>query len=504
MIYSCHLQFLHHYRSIITEKDEAMPTTPSLPDHADSRVNALVQLVAELGQGGGGPSRQRTARLALRCLAVFARKQFDFLRAGLQPGGGFEADARFPLTYLLEATARQLSLDADVLLRALGQREAAASTLAMRATLDLADRLATDAILPAVRHGLVAPTVMLTYFQKSPAIRLLPYVPLGVIGVAFSATGDSTRLLAIAHETGHHVYRQITVNYAAHLDDQVAAMAAATPMAAAPTPNTWATWLLAWEEEIFADIYAALVAGPAAALALHELILTGPAAALTEDDGDHPLDALRPQILHTTLRVMAAHGPEDRRAALLAAADALDAQWQGHLAARGAPDAFTPAGADTPVTLAAAGELLAALVAEILGGALAPLVADAGHTPWSTGAPAACLAQFDNFCSGLDETPLPELTLRDRDQVVAVTRFPVKAKGDARAVGETGDAYLDEHRNAGLSGAALTAVAWKAVFLAGDWTTQEGGSGIKPPAFNRAYWWLTPAPATRPVRPVRR
>lgn len=474
-----------------------MPTTFSYYDRADDRVNALVQLAAELGQGGGGPSRRRTSRLALRCLAAFARKQFDFVRTGLQPGGSFEADARFPLSYLLEATARQVAFDIDVLLRTLGQREAAAAILPMRTTLDLADRLASNAILPAVRHGLVAPTVMLTYFQKSPTIRLLPYVPLGVIGIDFSAIGDSTRLLASAHETGHHVYRQITVNYTAHLDVQVA------KMAAAPAPNTWPTWLLAWEEEIFADIYAALVAGPAAALALQEIILTGPTAALTEDDGDHPLAALRPQIMHTTLRVMATRGPDWRRTALLSAAAALDAQWQAQLAARGAPDAFTPAGADAPVTLAAAGELLAALVTEMLDGALAPLAADAAHTPWSTDAPPTCLAQFDDFCFGLGAASLPELTLRNSDQVVAVTRFPLKAKGDARTVGETGDAYLDERRDAGLSGAALTAAEWKAVFLAGDWTTQEGGSGIKPPVFNPAYWWLTSMPATQPVRPVR-
>lgn len=479
-----------------------MPTTSSYPDRADARVNALVQLAAELGQIGGGPSRRRTARLALHCLAAFARKQFDFLRMGLQPGGNFEADARFPLAYLHEATARQVSFDIDVLLRALGQREAATAILPMRATLDLADRLASDAILPAVQHGLVAPTVMLTYFQKSPAIRLLPYAPLGVIGFDFSAIGDSLRLLAIAHETGHHVYRQITVNYTAHLDEQVATMAAA-----APAPNTWPTWLLAWEEEIFADIYAALVAGPAAALALQEIILTGLTAALTEDDGDHPLDALRPQIMHTTLRVMAERGPEARRAGLLAAASALDAEWQTQLAARSAPDAFTPAGANAPVTLAAASDLLRALVMEMLDGALAPLAADVSHMPWSTDAPPTCLAQFEDFCFGLSNAPLPELTLRNGGRVVAVTRFPLKAKGDARTVGETGDAYLDERRDAGLGGAALTAVEWKAVFLAGDWTTQEGGSGIKPPAFNPAYWWLTPATQpvrpTRPVRPVR-
>lgn len=476
-----------------------MPTTSSPPDRADGRENALLQLAAELGHGGGGPSRRRTARLALHCLAAFARKQFAFLETGLRPGGAFEADARFPLEFLREATARQVAFDMDVLLRAHGQREAAASILPMRTTLELADRLASDAILPAVRHGLVAPTVMLTYFQKSPTIRLLPYAPLGMIGIDFSAIGDSTRLLAIAHEAGHHVYRQLTVNYTAHLDDQVATMAAATP-----APNAWPTWLLAWEEEIFADIYAALVAGPAAALALHALILTGPAAALTEDDGDHPLDALRPQIMHTTLRVMATRGPEARRAALLAAAEALAAQWQAQLTGRKAPDAFTPAGADAPVTLAAAGDLLQALVTEMLSGALAPLAADAAHTPWSTDAPAACLTQFEDFCFGLAEMPLPELILRNSGQVVAVMRCPVKAKGDARIVGETGDAYLDARRDAGLSGAALTAAEWKAVFLAGDWTTQEGGSGIKPPVFNPAYWWLAPTPATRPVRPVRR
>lgn len=493
MVYSYHL-----HTCIITEKDEAMPTTSSRPDRTDAGLHALVQLAAELGQGGGGASRRRTARLALRCLAAFARKQFDFLRTGLQPGGSFEADARFPLSYLLEATARQVAFDTDVLLRTLGQREAAASILPMRTTLDLADRLASVAILPAVRHGLVAPTAMLTYFQKSPTIRLLPYVPLGVIGIDFSAIGDSMRLLAIAHETGHHVYRQITVNYTAHLDEQVATLAAA-----APAPNTWPRWLLAWEEEIFADIYAALVAGPAAALALQEMILTGPPATLTEDDGDHPLNALRPQIMHTTLRVMAERGPAARRAALLAAATALDAQWQAQLAAHDASTAFTPAGADASVSLTAAGDLLRALVTEMLSGALAPLVADANHTPWSTDAPPTCLMQFDDFCFGMNEMALPELTLRNDEQVVAVMRFPIKAQGDARTVGETGDAYLDERRDAGLSGAALTAAEWKAVFLAGDWTTQEGGSGIKPPVFNPTYWWLTSMPATQPVRPVR-
>ncbi|MBE2240639.1 MAG: hypothetical protein IAE81_22825 [Caldilineaceae bacterium] len=483
-----------------------MLTSLSLLERSEDRVNALVQLAAELGQrnAGGGMTRRRSTGIALRCLAAFARKQFDFLRAGLGTDGAFEADARFPLEFLIEATARQVSFDTDVLLRTLSHREAAASIQPMRDALDLADRLATNAILPAVRHGLVAPTVMMTYFQKSPTIRLMPYVPLAVIGIDFSAISDATRLLAIAHETGHHVYRQITVNYTAHLDAQIEAMAAAAPEA-----SRWPLWLLAWEEEIFADIYAALVAGPAAALGLHQVILTGTRTALTVDDGDHPLDALRPYIMHRTLRALAAQGAAAHQPSLLAAADALDALWQEQLVARGAAGEFTPVGVEEPVSLADAQELLQGLVEEMLSGALAPLVADAQHSPWSTGSadPAATaqqsFEQFVEFCALLVDEPLPELALRSAGAVVVVTRFPVSRENVQLAVGETGDAYLDERRDAGLGGATLTAVEWKSVFLAGDWTTQEGGSGIKPPVF-RPTWWLSPMPTAPVSRPLRR
>ncbi|MFN3332147.1 MAG: hypothetical protein ACK47M_06525, partial [Caldilinea sp.] len=214
-------------------------------------------MAAELGRSGlaGAVSRRRTALIALHCLAVFARRQFDFLCKGLGPGGAFESDERYPLTFLLEATARQMSFDIDVLLRSLSHREGASSNLRMRTTLDLADRLAIDALAPAARHGLIEAAALLTYFQKSPTIRLIPYAPLALIGIDFSATGDRSRLLAIAHETGHHVYRQITVNYAAHLDEQIDALAAP---ASDTSAERWPRWLLAWEEEIFADIYAAI------------------------------------------------------------------------------------------------------------------------------------------------------------------------------------------------------------------------------------------------------
>lgn len=463
----------------------------SVPDPSSFRATSLIEIAAELGRRStaGGLSRRRTAHIVLYCLAAFARKQFDFLIKGLQPGGAFEVDPRYPLAFLLEATARQASFDIDVLLRSIGHREGALSTQPMRQTLELADRLAREAIIPAVRHGLVEPTVVLSYFQKSPTIRLIPYAPIAVIGIDFSAVGDPSRLAAIAHETGHHVYRQITMNYLSNLDEQIEALAAPAPQAEA---ERWPAWLLAWEEEIFADIYAALIAGPIAAIGLHKIILTGRRDSLVEDDGDHPLDALRPQILHTTLRVMAEKRSGEQREALLTAAGALDAAWEQTLKEHGAPAEFLPSGSDEPVALDEAGALLRNLVEAMLNGALAPLAADNVRTLWSLGATessatfASCEEQFAEYSRSLSGSTLPELALRDQNRIVAVARFPIQGEGGHRVVGEIGDPHLDELREAGLAGAALTADQWKAVFLAGDWTTQEGGSGIKPPVMRRS------------------
>ena len=456
-----------------------MLTHSSPVDRSLQRTEAVCALAAELGQRSinVGSGRRRTALIALRTLADFAREQFTFLRAGLAPGAPFEADDRYPLDFLLEATAHQVSFDIDVLLRAIAHRSETSSTPAMRATLALADRLAIDAIELAVRHGLVERTVLLTYFQKSPTIRLIPYAPLAMIGFDFAAVGDHSRLLAVAHETGHSVYRQMMVNYAADLDAQIEAAAAP-----AAEGESWPAWLLAWQEEIFADIYSVLVAGPIATLGLQQLVQTGRRASLVIDDGDHPLGVLRPEIAIATIRIMAAHGPEGRRSELVGAADLLAARWQAHLAAQGAPVAFVPAGASEAVTLAEAGDLLHLFVTETLHGVLAPLAADTSHRLWSAGADqeAALYAQFDAACEHIAERSLPELAFRDRARVVAVEGYAAEGRGGERVVGGSGDPYLDQVRAAGIAGTALKSKAWKAVFLAGDWVTEEGGSGINP------------------------
>ncbi len=482
-----------------------LPT--SLPsDRPAARTDALIEMAVGLGDSrlAGEISRRQSVLVALSCLASFARKQLAFLQTGLGPWGRFETDSRYPLAFLSEATTRQLSFDLDVLLRTLGHREVANSTPAMRESLALADQLAVQALLPAVRHGLAEPATLLTYFQKSPTIRLIPYVPLAAIGVDFSALGDPVRLLAVAHEVGHHVYRQLTVNYAAQLDTQIEAMASP---AAEGMVNRWPAWLLAWEEEIFADSYAALVAGPAAALGLQQLIATGRRTGLAEDDGVHPVDLLRPQILHTALKLLAEQGaPGQQRSALRAAVLALESSWQEQLAA--APAAFEAGGA--VIGVQEGGAQLRAFVAELLGSVLAPLLRDEAHCPWSVGAEepshalAASLEQFSSFCAAQAGQPLPELALDEAQQTTGVVRFPGVDWGAVRSAGEVGDATLAALRERGLAGDALQAADWKAVFLAGDWTTQEGGSGIKPPVRRMGAnpWWLTYVPPVQPPRRV--
>ena len=112
----------------------------------------------------------------------------------------------------------------------------------------------------------------------------------------------------------------MTVNYA------VDVAAEAPRRAPAGQPN-WPEWLAAWEEEIFADVYAALVAGPVAGLSVQAMLMDGLPAALTSDDGDHPLGALRPAAYTAALRKLAATRPNHAfRKRILHAATALDAK----------------------------------------------------------------------------------------------------------------------------------------------------------------------------------
>ncbi len=459
------------------------------------RTAALLEIAGELGaRAAAAPNgRQRSALLALRCLSAFAAKQFDLFGKGFA-AGMLETDKQFPPRSVLEATACQVALDIDVLLRTLGQRDEAMSTAAMRTTLGLADQLAALALAPAVRSRLMEETAVLTYFQKTATIRLIPYVPLALIGIDLSATRDSTRLLAIAHEAGHHVYRQMNTNYQLEDEEQGEQRPGKQPgkkpdkqggkHAPAAQPSSTPGWLAAWSEELFADVYSVLVAGPVAGLSVQAMLAAEAPSNLLQDDADHPLPALRPEIAIAVLRKLAAGDKHDADR-LGQTADLLQQQWHSYLADQQVGSTFAPADGGKPLALAEARSALHRYVDGLLEDELAALVRDAGHRRWSKGVAAAAglpdlYTQFTSACSHLDAVRVPELEAAGEHKV-AVTPQIAGVRGGQRVVGEIGDPQLDRLRDGALAGKRVLSVsAWQAVFVAGDWVTEEGGSGITP------------------------
>jgi hypothetical protein len=447
-----------------------------------TRAAALLEVSGELGSRALATRnpRRRSALLGLRCLSAFAAKQFELFGKGAS-NGAVELEGSFNAEFLLEATARQVGHDIDVLLRTIGQRDEGSSTADMRTTLDLADRLAASALAPAMRHGLIEETAVLTYFQKTPTIRLLPYVPLALIGIDLTAIHDTGRLMAVAHEAGHHVYRQMHCNYvldgsADSLDDQV------VQRASAPSPRV--EWLACWTEEVFADAYSVLVGGPVAGLSIQAMLMGELPRVLLQDDADHPLPALRPHIAVTVLRKLAGStGSQDAR--LAQAADLLEAQWLDYLGKCGIGDSFVPAGADKAIGLVEARAQLQYLVESMLDGELAPLMGEGAGERWSKGMAAPDIpllelySQFSDYCARLGSTIIPELAAGGRQ--VSVTPQVAGIKGGQRTIGEIGDPVLDKLRDDALAGRhTLRNLEWKAVFLAADWVIEEGGSGIRP------------------------
>ncbi len=150
-------------------------------------------------------------------------------------------------------------------------------------------------------------------------------------------------------------------------------------------PTHGRIWLLTWTEEIFADICATLVGGPAAAYAIQNHIQTGLPGRFVIDDGDHPLEALRPSIHLSTLRCMARMATADGERLLQHTIAALDKNWLRVMERRGDPVTFQPAGTSDFVSLPAAADTLRHYVQELLENVLVDICQAATVSAWSKG-----------------------------------------------------------------------------------------------------------------------
>lgn len=293
--------------SVIRTNHHVKPSSLAVePEIWDGRWQALNQNIYRLIACLEARDKQDweiTVESTLKCLRAFGKKQFQFFNEGFQ--SDFLMDSpQYKAEYALRQTLDQIAFDLAVLQRIHSQRNSDPCNDVARETLELADKLAYRALQPAMVAGLIPPTTVLTYFQKATHVRVIPYAPIAFIGIPYTCTGifdneevyldtsagsgcTARDFLAIAHEAGHYVFWHGKKGKAP-LRSLLRSHLSAEP-----------AWRMGWLEEVFADVYGALIAGPVLALDFQELVYDNPN--LDEDDGDHPVGAIRPCIYIDTL-----------------------------------------------------------------------------------------------------------------------------------------------------------------------------------------------------------
>ncbi|MBN1657511.1 MAG: hypothetical protein JXA93_03870 [Anaerolineae bacterium] len=197
----------------------------------------------------------------------------------------------YPVDYALWVITDQIGNDLNVIARAGNQRMKRAGDQEGGDVLAKADALAYHALKPVIvgaDRWLPEDTTALTYFQKSANIRVIPYANVALVGVPITSLSVDCDLLATPHEIGHYVYWRARPNRGTkmvreHLEELAQRQQIRVPGT-----------LKNWREEIFADVYACLVAGPVAALSLQTMQLQSSKTGLMHDDGEHPRPVVRP------------------------------------------------------------------------------------------------------------------------------------------------------------------------------------------------------------------
>lgn len=426
--------------------------------------------------------RQETLMILVESLREFGQSQLDFFLHGLaaKPQYRLEPAAEYPWEYLFRTTIDQVGFDLDAILRACQQRMAAKVTPNLNKTLALADQLAFAALQPALTGGLIDPnTTVVTYFQKAVNVRLVPYAPVALIGIPYSAVQSPRDLLAIPHEIGHYIFRNGRVRTGPFADSRFAP-ALATRFAKQPA------WCNAWLEEIFADVYGCLVAGPVIAHSFIELVTDDPVAEFAAEDDEHPIAAVRPQIYFDALKRMGSYP---------AVLEQLTTLWAQLFEQRGAPTTLKLPGEEecTPIDQVIA--TMSALIADLFDpqflGPIAQRSTAAELQQWS-GEPVATKSiadlhtTFDAYCASLIEkaTPIPELTIAAGDAMQAhVDGEAVAGNGNAQKLGATG-LWIDAIKAAAATSAqekgpvfAVPAAIWTVLLDAGGWATEGPGGG---------------------------
>ncbi|KAA3658863.1 MAG: hypothetical protein DWQ04_23835 [Chloroflexi bacterium] len=380
-----------------------------------------------------------TLKSMLACLKAFGEDQIRFFYDGFN-NGRLLPSMNHPAENVLSSTLAQVSYDLSAIRQAADQRRSPK----LKTTLDKADQLAQSALNLAIEKGLLEPGAVVTYFDKSPYIRVIPYAPVALVGIPYTAIESQRDLLAIPHEVGHYVYRH-TSGLAANLLTQI------------PFDPPW---FYRWLEEIFSDIYGCLVAGPVIGVDFQDLLLDNAVADFTVDDGEHPVDAIRPFVY---IRVLEKLGFKN-------AAEALDIRWAKHQVARHYPESFGPYGTEDEIDLDYAREK----IEEVVGVMLDYLLKDYNLKPesyWSEDLPPSnndtdsLYEAFETWVNQSINITVNQLQVQGKKVGVSTENGDLK---NIRHIGST-KSWQDKFKKFKDNVYVLPSSAWELIFAAGSW-----------------------------------
>jgi hypothetical protein len=267
----------------------------------------------------------------------FATDILYFFNAGFT-SGKLESK-EYPPNNVYAILLNQIAIDIEVIRRAADQRITSGS-IEMKKRLKEADKLAWLALQKAVGSDkpLEPGTTVVTYFQKSPAVRVIPYANVALIGIPFTCVDEPRDLLATPHEVGHYIYWHARNSVPAPVGRAYFFFCAVVDQAVdrlrdliTPGRPEFANWCLRWLEELCADVYGCWTAGPVSALTLQDNQKNRAVSEFAETDGEHPAPVLRP---YTDWKVL------NNRAVAPAILSLMTSHWQAVLSDYGDPSSL--------------------------------------------------------------------------------------------------------------------------------------------------------------------
>jgi hypothetical protein len=226
----------------------------------------------------------------------------------------------------------------DTIRHALEQRE----NSRYQKTLGELDKLAIECLSPIFNKENIESVEVYTYLHKLFDIKRFAFSHTPLIGAPYEALNAPEAWLAIPHEAGHYVYWNGTKSFEAFNRFYVGLQNSILKAIEIALQNrikggyfrrtgevfqTWMNWL----NEIFADIFGTLIAGPAYAWSMQSN-LRAPISIRdlyhSHEEGDHPNPFIRPFFHILTLRNMADESEGNFADQLKAEADSLENSWK--------------------------------------------------------------------------------------------------------------------------------------------------------------------------------